>query len=70
MAEYGQSLFSAVYRFPLRAAFALLPPRGERLGRRASGPGHGARASLRKRAEVKAWITENFTIVPTLPDHG
>lgn len=67
MAEYGQTLHSAVYRFPLRAAFALIPPRAERLGHSPSSATTGDRASLAKRAEVKAWLSRNFEIVERIP---
>ncbi len=65
MAEYRQTLHEAVFRFPIRAAFALLPVRAERLGHTASGPGYGDKASLSKREEVTAWLKDNYRIVPT-----
>jgi len=67
MAEYRQTLHEAVFRFPLRTAFALLPPRGERLGHEAKSAGHGDHAWLDKRAEVKAWIARHFQVVKQLP---
>lgn len=65
MADYRQTLHQAVFRFPLAAAFALLPSRSERLGHTASGPGHGDQASLSKREEVSAWLKAHYQIVPT-----
>lgn len=67
MADYGQTLHTACYRFPLRAAFALIRPRAIRLGHEAAGASHGDKCSLSKRAEVKAWLAEHFCIVPHLP---
>lgn len=66
MAEYRLTLFEAVFRFPIRAAFALIPSRSERLGRRQSGPTDGDTASIRKRAQVKEWLKAHFTIVPEI----
>ena len=63
MSEYGQSLNGAVFWFPLRAAFALIPPRGERLGHGVQGASYGDEASLRKRAEVRGWMERHFEIV-------
>lgn len=67
MADYAQTLHSACYRFPLRAAFALVRPRAIRLGHEVRGASHGDRLSLGKRGEVKAWLGENFRLVPQLP---
>ncbi len=67
MAEYGQTLHSAVWRFPIRAAFALLTPRGERLGHGRQAASHGEGAWLAKTAEVRAWLARHFEIVPELP---
>lgn len=68
MAEYDQTLHAACYRFPLRAAFALIRPRAIRLGHEPAGASHGDKCSLGKRAEVKAWLEEHFTIVPQIPE--
>lgn len=67
MADYGQTLHSACYRFPLRAAFALIRPRAIRLGHEPKGASHGDKLSLGKRAEVKAWLAAHFCLVPQIP---
>lgn len=67
MAEYGQSLHAACWRFPLRAALALVRPRARRLGHESTSASAGDRASLSKRAQVKAWLAEHFVIVPHAP---
>jgi len=67
MSEYRQTLHDAVFRFPLRAAFALIPPRAQRLGHEVQAATRGDRASLDKRAQVKAWLARHFEIVDRIP---
>jgi hypothetical protein len=62
MADYRQTLRSAVFRFPLRAAFALLPCRAERLGHETRTADHGDRAWLAEKSRIKAWLSEHYAI--------
>lgn len=67
MADYAMPLHTAAWRFPLRAALALVRPRAERLGHDVKAPDQGDTASLRKRKEVRTWLAERYHLVPALP---
>jgi hypothetical protein len=68
MAEYGMSLHAAVWRFPLRAALALVHPRRDRAGVSSSGPTPANMAALAARAAEKDRLAGIFAIVPSLPE--
>lgn len=64
MAEYGLSLYEAVWKFPLAAAQALAPARVRRHGGKWSQPDASDRAVAEARAKCKAWLAAHFTILP------
>ena len=47
-------------------AIVLLPVRNEREGG-SSGPSYATRASMAARNKARAWLQDNFTIVPKPP---
>lgn len=60
--EAGLSLHHAVYRFPLRAAEALLPAYAERHGSGRDGPSAVESRIIAARKRARAFLEANYTI--------
>lgn len=65
MAEYHQTIHTAIYRMPLRAALALLPSRSERLGHESRGATTSDEAYIETKKDCMAWLRRTYTVQPS-----
>lgn len=65
MMHYGMSLPQAYCRFPLSAALALWPAMAAANGWEYNGPDFVARETIAAKDRMKAYLDENYQIIPT-----
>lgn len=69
MAEYNQTLYQALWEFPIAVAIIFMPIAIQRSGGDVKGPNYTQDASINARNRARAFLEEHYTIVddPTLP---